>query len=135
MNLNKKKQLAIRTLGMGRDRIVFNPNRMDEVKEAITKQDIRDLVSSKAIIIKDRKGRKKKEGRLNRARAGSRKKIVINKKREYIIITRKLRRYLMFLRKKNLLVKEMHLKLLKEIKSRNVKSLVQMKERIEELKK
>ena len=135
MDLSKKKQLAVRTLNLGKDRIIFNPNRMDEIKEAITKQDIRDLVSSKAIIIKDIKGRKKTKKRLNRARAGSRKKIVINTKREYMIITRKLRKYLVSLRKRNSLAKETHVKLLKEIKARSVRSLLQMKERIEELKK
>ncbi len=135
MDLSKKKQLAVRTLNLGKDRIIFNPNRMDEIKEAITKQDIRDMVSSKAIIIKDIKGRKKTKKRLNRARAGSRKKIVINTKREYMIITRKLRKYLVSLRKRNSLAKETHVKLLKEIKARSVRSLLQMKERIEELKK
>src|SRR3989344_4610124 len=52
MNLQKKKQLAIKTLKAGKERIVFLESRRDEIKEAITKQDIRDLVSDGAIIIR-----------------------------------------------------------------------------------
>ena len=43
MNLQKKKELAARTLTIGKDRIMFNTSRLDEIKEAITKQDIKDL--------------------------------------------------------------------------------------------
>ena len=43
MNLSKKKALAARTLNVGKARILFNVQRLGEIKEAITKQDIRDL--------------------------------------------------------------------------------------------
>ena len=59
MQLNKKKELAARTLNVGIGRIFFNRERLEEIKEAITRQDIRDLVSVKAISVKEIKGRKK----------------------------------------------------------------------------
>ena len=40
MNLGKKKQLAARTLGVGKSRVHFVNENLNEIKEAITKQDI-----------------------------------------------------------------------------------------------
>lgn len=93
MNLGKKKKLAMRTLHVGDGRIVFLQSRLEEIKDAITKQDIRDLYASGAILVKERKGRRKVEK--NRSRSvGNVHKNVGKRKREYIIITRKLRKYL-----------------------------------------
>ena len=59
MNLKNKKALAARTLGVGKGRIIFFPGRIDEIKEILTKQDVRDLVSSGAIMIREIKGKRK----------------------------------------------------------------------------
>ena len=92
MNLRNKKELIARTFGIGKKRIVFIESRKDEIKEAITKQDIRDLVASGAIILKKIKGRKKIE-RKGRRSAGNIRKMAKKRKEEYVIITRKLRGY------------------------------------------
>ena len=55
MKLEKKKSLVVRTLGVGKARIVFNTQRLSEINEAITKQDIKDLHKSVAIIIIEKK--------------------------------------------------------------------------------
>jgi len=94
MNLRTKKALAIKTLGVGKERIVFIESRKEEIKEAITKQDIRDLVAEGAIIIKEVKGRKKVKKRKNKRGTGKIKKTVNTRKRDYVIMTRKLRKYL-----------------------------------------
>jgi len=59
MNLKNKKSLAMKALKLGRERIVFLASRIGEIKEAITKQDIRDLKEDGAIVVKEIKGRKK----------------------------------------------------------------------------
>ena len=59
MNLSKKKALAAKTLKVGKDRISFVNARLDDVKEALRKQDIKDLNSEGAIIIKNIKGKKR----------------------------------------------------------------------------
>ena len=66
MNLKKKKALAAKALKVGVGRIKFNPLRIDEIKEAITKQDIKDLNASKAIIVREVKGRKINQPRKTR---------------------------------------------------------------------
>lgn len=93
MDLSKKKKLAKRTLGVGEDRIVFQESRLEEIKDAITKQDIRDLEKSGAIFIKEIKGRKSKHKHKSRSMGNVHKKIR-NRKRRYMTITRKMRRHL-----------------------------------------
>ena len=130
MKLEKKKMLVARTLGVGKGRIVFNNNNLAQIKEAITKQDIKDLTASGAIIIKEKKGRLFKEKTQKRRRAGGVKKKVRNRKREYIILARKLRSYILTLRKKNLLAESAYARLRKEIKRHEIKNLTHLKEKI-----
>lgn len=130
MKLTNKKELVARTLGIGKDRIVFNSERLNEIKEAITKQDIRDLLQSKAIAIKQVRGRKTIVKRKNRRRKGSIRKIVRDSKRDYIILTRKLRNYITELRNKGKMSKEMYSQLRKEIKAKSFKDKSHLKERI-----
>ncbi len=135
MKLTNKKELVARTLGVGKDRIVFNSERLKEIKEAITKQDIRDLLQSKAITIKQIRGRKTIARRKNRRRKGSIKKIVRNTKREYITLTRKLRSYISELRNKGKISEEMYYQLRKEIKAKSFKDKLHLKERINPIQK
>ncbi|MGV8142546.1 MAG: 50S ribosomal protein L19e [Candidatus Pacearchaeota archaeon] len=129
MDLTKKRELAARTLGIGVGRVMFNIQRIDEIKEAISKQDIRDLVADKAIFIRDIKGRKANTAR-KRRRAGSIRMKPNNRKREYIIITRKSRAYVAELRKQGKLTNEEFLKLRREIRSKQFKNKAHLKERI-----
>lgn len=130
MNLEKKKQLAARTLGIGKGRVIFNKERLDEIKEVITKQDIKDLLKNNAISVKEISGRKKKIKRKTRKREGSVKKNVKTRKREYMVITRKLRSFLSELRKKGIINQEEHKQLRKEIRARAFKSKAHLKERL-----
>ncbi len=129
MDLTKKRELAARTLGIGVGRVMFNVQRIEDIKEAISKQDIRDLVADKAIFIREIKGRKANTGR-KRRRAGSIRMKPNNRKREYIIVTRKSRAYVGELRKQGKLTSEEFLKLRKEIRSKQFKNKSHLKERI-----
>lgn len=134
MNLNKKKSLAARTLGIGKERIIFNVERLEEIKEAITKQDIRDLVAAGAILIREVKGRKVLVSRKLRRGPGKVRKKVVDSKRVYMTLTRKLRSYLADLKEKKTLGNEEYQKLRKEIRASAFKSLTHMKERMKEMK-
>jgi len=133
MKLEKKKELASRALLVGKNRIAFNIHRLGEIKEAITKQDIKDLVADGAIIIKEIKGRKTIVKSLGRRRAGSVKKKIKPGKRAYIIRTRKMRSFLAQLRRKEQLPEESYIKLRKEIRASIFKDVSHLKERIKEL--
>ena len=132
MNLRNKKELAARTFGVGKNRIAFMESRKDEIKEALTKQDIRDLAASGAIIIKEIKGRKKIE-KIGRKNIGSIRQKVKERKREYVIITRKLRNYLKSMSSQ--IAKEDFKKIRKKIKNREFKNKLDIKKYIEDLKK
>ncbi len=132
MKLEGKKQLVERTFGVGKSRILFNQKRLAEVKEAITKQDIRDLVADGAIIIKEISGTLARKKRKTRRRAGSIKVKVRRSKKDYISLTRKLRRYLSDLKEKSKISQSDFENLRKQIRASEFRSLTHMKERIAE---
>ena len=134
MQLNKKKALAARALAVGKNRVVFNIHRLEEVKDAITKQDIHDLVKSGAIMVREVTGRRKIQAR-GRRRIGSIRMKVKNRKAKYIILTRKLRGYVKELKKHGTLSKEEFTNIRKEIRAKNFRSKSHMKERLELLDK
>ncbi len=47
--LDVQKRLAAQILKCGRHRVRFDPDRLEEIKEAITKSDIKALINNKAI--------------------------------------------------------------------------------------
>jgi large subunit ribosomal protein L19e len=49
MNLTTQKILACKLLGCSKKRVRFDPERLDEIKESITKADIGSLIKDKAI--------------------------------------------------------------------------------------
>ena len=130
MKLDKKKALAASTLGVGKGRIIFNQLRLDEIKDAITKQDIRDLNASGAILIRQAVGKRKVVGRKNRRRSGSIKKKVKPGKRAYIFLTRKLRSYVKELLSHEKITKEQYLKFRQQIKAHIYKSKAHLKEHL-----
>lgn len=134
MNLSKKKSLAARTLGVGVARIKFNSNSLNEIKEAITKQDIRDLVANKAIFVSEITGRKAIKPR-KRKRAGSIRMRPNNRKRDYMILTRKLRSYLSEIKKHGKISNEEFSSLRKGIRGKIFRSKAHLKEHIELAKK
>jgi large subunit ribosomal protein L19e len=134
MKLNKR-DLAAKTLKVGKDRITFVRARLEEIKEAITKQDIRDLVVSGAILVKPIKGRKTNTKRKNRRGVGKVKKKVNVRKKEYVIMTRKLRNYVQEQKKQGRLSKEEVIEIRKRIRNRAFKSKANLKLYIEGLRK
>ena len=131
MNLANKKKLAAKVLKVGKNRIYFVKDNLDEIKEAITRQDITDLHGAGAIQIKEVSGRKKVVKRKNRRRVGKIKKKVNNRKKEYMIITRKLRSYIKFLLKTNSIDKKTYRETRKQIRARKFKSKRNLKEALE----
>jgi len=134
MNLGKKKALAAKTLKVGKGRIMFVKGRLEEIKEAITKQDIRDLNKEGAIIIKEIKGRSKVVKRTSKSPGNVRKK-VSTRKRDYVISTRKLRGYVAELKNQGKVAPKDVKEIRKKIRNRDFKSKSHLKEYIGGLKK
>jgi len=132
MNLAKKKELAAKVLKVGKNRIVFVEEHLSEIKEAITRMDIIDLHKARAIQIKEVSGRKKIVRRKHRRRTGKVKNKVNNRKAEYVIITRKLRKFVRGLVRTGAVDKEQNREIRKQIRSRGFKSKRHLKESLEE---
>ncbi|MBU2523543.1 MAG: 50S ribosomal protein L19e [Nanoarchaeota archaeon] len=92
MKLTAQKRMAADILDVGENRVCFDSLRLDEIKQAITKQDIRDLIKDRAIRKRPGVAKVKKERR-KRTGAGRRKFKVKTRKRDYINKIRKIRTY------------------------------------------
>ena len=126
-----KKELAARTLNVGKGRIMFNIHRLADIQSAITKQDIRDLVKDGSIIVREVKGQKQAKVRQTRRRAGSIRKKVKTGKRDYVIFVRSMRKYLAELLKQEVIDKETYNRLRREIRARSVRTKAHLKERLQ----
>jgi len=135
MNLSKKKLLAVKTLKVGKARIVFVKSRLEDIKEAITKQDIKDLQKEGAIIVKNIKGRTKNLKKKTKRSTGNIRKKVNKRKENYVIMTRKLRKYVRELRNHGKLTRDEALEIRKKIRNKYYKSLGNLKEHIRREKK
>lgn len=51
MNLGLQKRIAAKVAGKSQKKIIFNKERVSDIKEAITKSDIRSLISDGAITV------------------------------------------------------------------------------------
>jgi large subunit ribosomal protein L19e len=128
MNLRKKKALTARTFGVGLARVEFVEARLEEIKEAITKQDIRDLQKDGAIIIKNIKGRKRNKNKVKNRSKGNVRKRVNKRKKEYVTLTRKLRKHLAEVNEK--LTDKEKKDIRKKIRNRFFKSKAHLKEHL-----
>jgi large subunit ribosomal protein L19e len=128
MKLDKKKRLAAKVLNVGVGRIWFNQARLQDIKEAITKQDIRDLFKEKAIKIKPVTGKKKKAKRKRRHAGKVRMKV--RNKMEYVQKIRKMRAYLRSLRKARRISLQEYLKLRRYAKSGMFHDMADLRESI-----
>lgn len=133
MNLGTKKKLAARTFNVGKERILFVKERIDEIKEAITKQDIKDLYKEGAIKIKEVKGRKTVKKKANRSPGNIRKKVNTRKK-DYITMTRKLRAHVKSLKSRGELSAEEFKEIRKRIRNKSFKSRAHLKDYVGGLK-
>lgn len=130
-NLDKRKELAAKVLGVGKRRIVFDSSRLEEIKEAITKQDIRDLYAAGIISLREKAGRTVYIARTTKRKAGKIKLKVRDRKGDYMTLARKFRMYLKELIKQGKITREEYRELRKKIKSRLFKTKAHLKEQID----
>jgi len=104
VNLRAKKRLASRVTGVGVHRIKFDSDHLDDVADAITRENIRSLITANTIQIKpftgtsrgraqEKKDQKNKRGAKPGAKQG-RKGARVGKKEIYVAKVRSLRRLL-----------------------------------------
>lgn len=95
-NLKLQKRLAANILKVGQSRVWLDPSKQSEIKNAITKRDIRNLIK-KGYIKKVLPKLKMPKGKRKRRGEGSlkgKKYSRLSKKRRWILLIRSLRKYL-----------------------------------------
>jgi len=138
MNLKNKRKLSSRIVGVGFDRVWFDPNRTTEIKEAITREDLKKLMATGAILIKQKKGVSKgrfrqslKQKRKGRKKGPGSKKgkhtARAGKKELWIIKIRSQRELLKELFSKNLISKQDYRDLRQKAKGGYFRSLRHIK--------
>jgi len=104
VNLKAKKRLASRVTGVGVHRIRFDADHLDDVADAITRENIRSLITANTIKIKpftgtskgraqQKKAQKNKRGTTQGSKQGS-KGARVGKKKVYVAKVRSLRNLL-----------------------------------------
>jgi len=136
--LTLQKRIAASVFKVGQNRVWFDPSRINDIREAITKEDIRILIKEKAIKKKPKIGVKRRAGKIRQKRkrkgrgrgAGRKKKIVKKKKKEYIIKIKNLRKYIKMLKQEGAINPKESKKLMNLAKAGMFKSKKDIKEKI-----
>jgi len=143
MDLTLQKRLAAKILGIGVSRVWIDPEQYERVAEAITADDIRGLIKDGVIrekpMSKPSRGRwrirheKRKKGRKrgHGKRKGS-KGARMPKKELWMNRVRAMRRFLRYLRDKEMISRSDYRRLYKLVKGGYFKTLAQLKAHIEE---
>ena len=72
VNLKSKKRLVSRMTGVGVNRVRFNEEHLDDIADAITRDDIRSLMTANTIIIKSFTGTSHGRAQAKRIQKGKR---------------------------------------------------------------
>ncbi len=145
MNVSNKKRIAAQILKCGETRVKFNTESLQQIKEAITKSDIRSLIKDKTIKKKKAKGISRSRARhtLKQKRKGRRTgpgkksgthKARSPKKREWINKIRAIRDLLSTLKQKGVIDTKAYYTLYRKSKGGFFRSRRHVKSYIEENK-
>lgn len=144
VNIAKKRELVARILGVGANRIRFEPDRLEDVADSITRDNIRSLVNSGAIWTVQVKGTSR--GRAIEKRAvwkvhgkgpGSKKgkkTARVGKKEVYVVKVRSMRYRLKVLKERKDITNEIYWQLYKKVNGGQVRSLAHLRDLVKEAK-
>ena len=107
-DLSYQKRLAAKVAGVGLDRVRIDPERVEEVAEAVTREDIRKLIHKGAIVILPARGVSRarvKRGRKGPGRRKGGKYSTLTRKERWVRRIRALRRALRRMRDSGIITK------------------------------
>tara|TARA_Y100000310_G_scaffold342215_1_gene444347 strand:- start:1617 stop:2075 length:459 start_codon:yes stop_codon:yes gene_type:complete len=127
MNVANQKRVAAKILKVGKKKVWFDRSRLDEIKEAITRHDLKGLINKKIIqkrpdhgtsrvrarkrLVQRRKGRQKGPGTRKGKRTAR-----LPRKQAWIIQVRGQRKFIMELREKGLVEVSTYRNLYRKVK-------------------
>lgn len=142
VNLKAKKRLASRVTGVGVHRIRFDSDHLDDVADAITRENIRSLITANTIQIRpftgtsrgraqDKKDQKNKRGTKQGSKQG-RKGARVGKKEVYVAKVRSLRRLLKIAKDRKDLTNPEFWALYKKVGGNTVRNKAHLRQLMEE---
>jgi large subunit ribosomal protein L19e len=144
VNIRKKRELIARMLGVGANRVRFEPDKLDEVADSITRENLRSLIKSGTIWTVKPKGtsRARAEAKLVIRRkhgrgAGSKKgkkSARTGKKELHVIKVRSMRYHLKVLKDRNDINRETYWSLYKKVSGGQMRSLAHLRDLIKQSK-
>ena len=144
VNLKAKKRLAARVTGVGVHRIKFDTDHLDDIADAITRQNIRSLITANTIKIKpftgtsrgraqEKKDQRHKRGTTQGKKQG-RKGARVGKKEVYVAKVRALRRLLKIAKDRKDLTNPEFWALYKKVGGNTVRNKAHLRTLMEEIK-
>ncbi|MGI0037105.1 MAG: 50S ribosomal protein L19e [Nitrososphaera sp.] len=144
VNIKKKRELVARILGVGSNRVRFEPDRLEDVGDSITRENIRSLVNSGAIWTVQRKGTsrgrsvdKKSVWKIHGKGPGSKKgkrTARVGKKAVYVVRVRSMRYHLKVLKERKDINNDVYWNLYKKVNGGQVRSLAHLRDLVKEAK-
>lgn len=143
INLREKRELAARVLRVGVNRVKFSPEYLEDVVDAITRENIRSLVTARTIHVGGIRGtsrgrtrvrhvKEKKRGRGQGSKKG-RKGVRRGKKELWVKKVRAMRYHIKVLKKRGDISKKSFWSLYRRINGGQVRSLSHLRELVKEV--
>lgn len=137
VNINLKRRLIARTLGVGVDRVWIDPQHLDEVADIDTREDVKILIRKGYIKIKEIEGQtvRRKEGKRGPGSRKGKRTARTSKKELWIMRIRAQRKLLRELRDKGVITRKQYRKLYMLAKGGMFKSKAHLRSYIHEMLK
>ncbi len=144
VNLKTKRKLVSRILGVGVDRVKFDPDHLDEVADAITRDNIRSLITANVIEVRPIRGTSKGRSyfkKLQRGKRGTKqgskkgaKGARARKKEIYVNKIRAMRHQLKVSKARKEIANDVYWNLYKQVSGNQVRNLAHLRSLIEEVR-
>ncbi|MDA4134444.1 MAG: 50S ribosomal protein L19e [Thaumarchaeota archaeon] len=143
MNLRSKRRLAADVLGVGKDRIIFDPEAQDLIQDAITRSTIRGLAGMGGIKVAPVQGISRGRARTKHKKGKSRgqgsmrgtKTARTTRKTVWVLKVRALRWRLKVARDRNEISKDQYRKLYRQVKGGQVRGIKHLYEIMKETRR
>ncbi|HJU33817.1 MAG TPA: 50S ribosomal protein L19e [Nitrososphaera sp.] len=138
VNIAKKRELVARILRVGANRVRFEPDRLEDIADSITRENIRSLVKSGAIwtvqptgTSRGRAIKKRSVWKIHGKGPGSKKgkkTARVGKKEVYVVRTRSMRHYLKVIKERKDVSNDVYWQLYRRVNGGQVRSLAHLRE-------
>ena len=144
VNLKKKRELIARMLGIGANRVRFEPDKLDDIADSITREDLRSLVKRGTIWTTKVKGTSRGRAKTKQAirrKSGlgpgskkGKKTARMGKKSAYVTKIRSLRHHLKVLKDRNEINRQTYWLTYKKVDGGQVRSVSHLRDIVKQTK-